>query len=386
MTVTEATDVLLVGGGVASVRCARALRRNRFDGPILMVGAEPTLPYNRPPLSKELLREDLADDLVLAEPEGWYVRRSIDLRLGTAVTALDVGARVATLADGARVRFDRCLLATGAEPRPLPVPGAERALTLRTLEDAHRLRSRAAAGSRAVIVGGGFIGVELAASLAARGVDATVVELSDQLWGGVLGPELSAWALDRLEQAGVRVLTGTAAEAVESAGARVAGRLLAADFVIVGVGVAPRDGLARDAGLEVDDGITADGRHETRAAGIFTAGDVARIDGRRVEHWHAARDGGERAAMAMLDMELPAPRTPWVFTEVAGWQLDVVGWAPAWDEVRRIGSGDRFALAYLVDGRVEQVAIVDSALPVEEARGLVERDAALEEFGALLRG
>ena len=377
---TERVDVLLVGGGVASVRCARTLRREGFDGRILIVGDERLPPYNRPPLSKELLRDDLPDELALAEPESWYKRRNIDLRLDTAVRDLDARARTATLADGTRIAFDKCLVATGAEPRVPRIPGAERALLLRTIEDARAIRAAARPGTRTVVIGGGFIGVEVASSLAALGVEVTVVELTDMLWSGSLGAELAAWARERLEGAGITVLTDSAADAIEADGVRVGDRLLQADFVIAGIGVVPRVRLAQAAGLEVGDGIVTDARHETSAPGIFAAGDVARTDGVRVEHWHAAREGGERAALAMHDRPLTAQRAPWVFSEVAGHQLDVVGIATEWDETRRLGDDDRFAIVHLAEGRVAQVAIVNGALPVEETRALVERGSGIADM------
>lgn len=372
--------MVLVGGGVTSVRCSRTLRRHGFAGSIALVGDERMPPYNRPPLSKELLRDDLPDEMALAEPEAWYARRDIDLRLKTAVRELDAEARTATLEDGTRIGFDKCLLATGAEPRVPRIPGAERALLLRTIEDARAIRAAARPGRRAVVIGGGFIGVEVASSLAALGVLVTVVELGGMLWSGSLGAELSLWARELLEASGVTIRTDSAASAIENDGVRVADRLLPADFVIAGIGVVPRVQLAQSAGLEVDNGIVTDARHQTSARGIFAAGDVARVDGIRVEHWHAAREGGERAALAMLDQPVTQRRAPWVFSEVAGHQLDVVGIASEWDDSRRIGDGDRFAVVQLARGRVVQVAIVDGALPVEETRAMVERGSGFAEI------
>lgn len=376
----ERVEVLLVGGGVASVRCARTLRRHGFGGRIVLVGDEATLPYNRPPLSKELLRDDLPDELALAESESWYARRGIDLRLDTAVRELDAGGRTATLDDGTRIAFDQCLLATGAEPRVPRIPGAERALLLRTIEDARAIRAAARPGTRAVVIGGGFIGVEVASSLATLGVEVTVVELSGMLWSGSLGAELASWARERLEGAGVTVLTDSSANAIEADRVRVGDRLIPADFVIAGIGVVPRVRLAQAAGLTVDDGIVTDTRHQTSTPKIFAAGDVARVDRLRVEHWHAAREGGERAALAMLGQPVTPQRAPWVFSEVAGQRLDVVGIATDWEEERRIGEGDRFAIAHLAGGRVAQVTIVNGAAPVEETRALVERGSGFAEF------
>lgn len=382
MRPTERIDVLLIGGGVASARCARTLRRHRFDGSILLVGAEPMLPYNRPPLSKELLRDDLPDELVLAEPDAWYERRSVDVRVEARVVDLDANAQVASFDDGTSIAFERCLLATGAEPRRLPIDGADNALLLRTMPDARAIRDRAeAAGARAAvtIIGGGFIGVEVASSLAALGLHPTILEMGDGLWGRQLGPELGEWAIARLRAAGIAVRLGARVTRLDEAGAWIGEERMAHAFSVAGIGVEPRIGLAQSAGLETDDGVVTDAEQRTDHPAIWAAGDVARVAGIRVEHWHAAREGGERAALGMLGLAVPPRRASWVFSEVAGHQLDIVGSAPAWDEVRWIGDDQRFALAYSSAGLVRQVAIVDAAVPVEEARALVEGGARLAD-------
>ena len=368
--------MLLVGGGVASVRCARSLRREGFDGRILLVGAEAALPYNRPPLSKELLRDDLPDELVLAEPERWYERRGVELLPAHRVIALDPDAGKANLDDGTVINFDRCLLATGARPRELSVDGGEHALLLRTLSDARRLRGRAiqaGAGARVTVIGGGFIGVEVASGLATLGLRPKILEMGERLWAGSLGDELDRWARGRLESAGVEVQFGAAVTRLTDEAAWVADERHDHAFTIAGIGVTPRTELAQTAGLAVDDGIETDADYRTSHPSVWAAGDVARIDGRRIEHWHAAREGGERAALSMLGKPLTSPRAPWVFSEVAGDLIDVVGWAPTWDETMKGGEGDRFWVAYLAEDRVIQLAVVNGATPVEEARRFVER-------------
>lgn len=370
-------DVLLIGGGVASVRCARMLRRRKFAGSILLVGDEPIAPYNRPPLSKELLRGEVAFELVAAEAESWYVRQRVDLLTDATVVSLDPDARLTSLADGSTVRFGQCLLATGASPRRPPIPGAAYAYLLRTLADAEAIRRHAQAGGRAVVVGGGFIGVEVAASLAAVGMRVTVLEMAPALWGGVLGPQLSDWAVDVLAASGVEVRTDVRATALESDAALLGGERLPADLLVAGVGVTPRAELASAAGLSVKDGVLTDERYRTSASWIFAAGDVARVAGRRVEHWHAAREGGEAVALAMLDEPASASRAPWVFSEFGGASLDVVGWAPRWDEARSFRDGR--LIAYLVDGRVAQFAIVNAVVSVEAARAFVQARPSLTE-------
>jgi 3-phenylpropionate/trans-cinnamate dioxygenase ferredoxin reductase subunit len=377
------TDVLLVGGGVASARCARTLRRRGFRGSILLVGDETALPYNRPPLSKEILRGEAPEELTAVEAPEWYARQRVEVITGVAVTKLDVRQRRVHLRDGGTYRFERCLIATGAEPRRPRVPGGEHPRTLRTLDDSIHIRSVAQAterGAPAVVIGGGFIGVEVAASLAGLGMQVTILEVAGGLWGGSLGEVISAWAQRRLEDVGVAIKLGARVERVAADGPTVAGEQLPAALMVTGVGVAPRTDLAAGAGLPVDDGVLLD-QTGAAAEGVFAAGDVARAphplaEGApiRVEHWHAARAGGELAALGMLGEPLPPARAPWVFSEFAGQMLDVIGWAPDRDEELTLGDpdGNRFAVAYLRGDRVAQLAVTNGFIAAEEARRFVE--------------
>jgi 3-phenylpropionate/trans-cinnamate dioxygenase ferredoxin reductase subunit len=364
-------DALLVGGGVAAARCARALRRGGFAGSILLVGDEPVPPYNRPPLSKELLRDEVPEELLLAEPRSWYERRDVELRLGLPATSLQPDARLVELADGTRLHYGNLLLATGAEPRRPPVE----AMLLRTIADARAIRDEAQPGRRAVVIGGGFIGVELAASLASRGAAVTIFELAPALWAGAFGGAVSDWALERLRAAGVEVRLGIGADTEDLAGA---------DLVLAGVGVEPRVVLAAAAGLEVDDGIAVDARQATSETGIYAAGDVARNRGRpRVEHWHAARESGERAGLAMLGVSVPPLPAPWIFSEFAGAKLDVLGIADRGDESAEVAPGVH---VWVRGGAVAQLAILDGAVPIDVARSLVDRGAPPDELAALTVG
>ncbi len=225
------------------------------------------------------------------------------------------------------------------------------------------------AGAQAVVIGGGFIGVEVASSLAARGLSVTLLERSPALWAGSLDERLSAWAVARLEEAGVTVRMSAPVSSIGPEGVSIADETLAADLVIAGVGVEPRVQLAREAGLEVEDGVVVDAGQRTSVAGIFAAGDMARPrDGLRVEHWHAARESGERAALAMLGQPVPAARAPWIFSEVAGVTVDVIGAATSGDDAVVHGG----VHAHVSGGRVVQVTIIDGAMEVEAARRLVE--------------
>lgn len=384
-------DVLLVGGGVASVRCARTLRRHGFIGTIVLVGDEASSPYNRPPLSKELLRGEVPDELVAVEPDRWYQRQGVELHTDVAVTELDAGEQLARFDDGSVVRYRSCLLAPGAEPRRPPIPGAEHAHLLRTVGDAASIRDaamRAGPGAAAAVIGGGFIGVEVTASLASHGLRVRLFELSPRLWAGSLGATLSDWAVERLQAAGVEVRLSTPVTALEGGALLVGDERWAAELIVAGVGVRPRTELAELAGLAVDNGIVVDAERHA-APGIFAAGDVASVphpasDGEllRVEHWHAAREGGEAAAIGILGEPVPVPRAPWVYTEFAGQLIDVVGWAPNPEEERVIGDigAASFAVATLVEGRVRQMAVVNGAIPVEAARALVETRPTADEL------
>ena len=382
------TDVLLVGGGVASARCARTLRRNGFAGSILLVGDEARVPYNRPPLSKELLRDDLPDELLAAEPPTWYERREIQIELGVRVQRLDADAGQATLAGGDTVRFDRLLLATGAQVRHLAIPGAETSLTLRTAEDARRLRAAALAageGAPVVIVGGGFIGLEVASSLASLGLRPTVVERADRLWAGTMGTELAAWATERLGEAGVELRLGATTTRIGPGEAWIGDERLPAAFVVVGVGVFPRVELAETAGLRIEDGVVVDGAQRTDHPAVWAAGDVARIEGSpRIEHWHAAREGGERAALSMLGLPVPTPPAPWVFSEIGATTIDVFGATVGWDEEAWLDDDHRL-LAYLGGGRVVGLAAIDGVLAPDVARRLIEAGSTSGDVAKALR-
>ena len=383
----RSVDVLLVGGGVASARCVRTLRRNGFDGSVLLVGAEERVPYNRPPLSKELLRDDLPDDLLAAEPMSWYERRSIELLLGASVERLDPDERVAIVRDGPAVQFERLLIATGAEVRRLEISGADRALMLRTADDARRLRAAAVAagaGAPVVIVGGGFIGLEVASSLATLGLRPIVVELAPTLWGGALGVELATWAATRLADAGVELRLGARTTRIDDGAVWIGDERLPAALVLVGVGVWPLVGIAEAAGLRIDDGIVVNGDQRTDQPQIWAAGDVARVEGHpRIEHWHAAREAGERAALSMLGLPVPDPPAPWVFSEIGGTTLDLIGAVDGGERETWLDA-DHTVLAYTRDERVVGLAGIDGGIAPEEARRLVKSVATVGEAVAAL--
>jgi 3-phenylpropionate/trans-cinnamate dioxygenase ferredoxin reductase component len=318
---------VIVGAGMAGGKAAETLREEGFDGRIVLVGAEPHRPYERPPLSKDYLRGE-GGMAWLQEDEGWYAQNDVELRTSANVEAIDPSASAVTLAGGERLEYDRLLLTTGAEPRRLPLDGADLdgVHLLRTVEDSDAIKTAFEAGGRMVVIGGGWIGCEVAASARQKGMDVTLVEPLELPLLRVLGPELGALYRDVHVDQGVEMLLGTGVEAIEGSGRaeRVRtsdGRTIDCAAVVVGIGVAPRTGLAEAAGLQVDNGILTDERLQTSAEGVFAAGDVANathpvFDRRvRVEHWANALEQGPAAARAMLGRDVRYDKVPYFFSD-----------------------------------------------------------------------
>ncbi len=341
------TDTLVVvGAGFAGAKAVETLREEGFGGRVVLVGDEPDRPYERPPLSKDYLRGEAERETIYVHAEDWYAARDVELRLGAGVTALDVGARSVELAGGERIAYDGLLLATGAEPKRLPIPGAELdgVLYLRSVADSDALRARLERGGSVVVVGGGWIGCEVAASARQSGLEVTVIEPQSLPLAGVLGPELGAVYRDIHADNGVRLRLGTGVSAFEGAGAvervRLAdGSAVDCDFVVVGVGVRPRTQLAERAGIAVGDGILVDERLATDAPGVFAAGDVASAlhpfygERVRVEHWATALEQGPHAARAMLGGTAPYEKLPYFFSDQYDVGMEYAGFARRWDRV-----------------------------------------------------
>ena len=336
----------IVGGGLAGAKAAETLRDEGFDGRVLLVGAETERPYERPPLSKEYLRGEAERATIYVHDESYYAEHEIELRLGRTASKLDVAARELTLDDGERIRYDSLLLATGAEPRRLELPGADLdgVRYLRSVTNSDALRDRFERARSVAVVGGGWIGCEVAAAARQRGLDVTLVEPLQVPLQRVLGDELGGFYRDVHVEHGVQVLTGVGVEAFEGGDAveRVVladGRRVDADLVVVGVGVRPRTQLAEEAGLAVDDGVLVDERLQTSASGVFAAGDVARArhpfyDATvRVEHWATALNQGPAAARSMLGGAEPYDRLPYFYSDQYDVGMEYTGWAQDWDRV-----------------------------------------------------
>ncbi|SFK57878.1 NAD(P)/FAD-dependent oxidoreductase [Geodermatophilus ruber] len=320
--------IVIVGAGLAGAKAAETLRDEGFDGPVVLVGAEHERPYERPPLSKQYLLGAAPRDGAYVHDAGWYAAHDVDLRTGVRATRLDPEGHRLALDTGEELGFTRLLLATGSVARRLPVPGAdlEGVRYLRTLADADRLRADLGDGGRqVVVVGGGWIGLEVAAAARTLGNAVTVVEPQPAPLLGVVGRELGGIFARLHRDHGVDVFTSTTVREVRGEG-RVAavvtdGLTLPADLVVVGVGAQPETRLAAEAGLEVADGVVTDARLQTSAPDVWAAGDVAASFspryGRqlRVEHWANALHAGPAAARAMLGRDVVHDRLPYFFTD-----------------------------------------------------------------------
>ena len=336
---------VIVGAALTGAKAAETLRDEGFDGRIVLIGAESERPYERPPLSKDYLRRETTDKPYVHD-EGFYEENEIELRTSTVVESIDRSGSDIVLADGKRIGFDRLLLATGAEPRRLNVPGGDLdgVLYLRDVADSDAIAERIEAGAKLVTIGAGWIGAEVAASARTKGCDVTIVERAALPLEHVLGPELGTIYRDIHADHGVELLANTALEGFDGSGAvesvRIAdGRSIDADFVVVGVGVAPRTGLAEAAGLDVRNGIVTTERLETSADGIYAAGDVANAlnplygDHIRVEHWANALHQGPAAARNMLGQDAPYDNVPYFFSDQYDVGMEYAGYATEWDEV-----------------------------------------------------
>ena len=360
--------IVIVGGGLAAGTAAAALRDAGYDGDVVLHAAEPHLPYERPPLSKGYLAGEAEADSMLVHPASWYAEHDVEVRTGSRVDRIDADAHTVT-ADGATEPFDRLLIATGASPRHLAAADESGAPVayLRTREDSDRLRSVLAPGHRIAILGGGFLGLEVAAAARTAGADVTVLEALDLPLLRVLGPEIGAVFADLHREHGVDLRLGAKVTGFDGDGRRA--RLTVdgsadvdADLLVVGIGASPDIALAEAAGLAVDNGILVDERMRTSHPDVFAAGDVARahhpVLGRsiRVEHWDNAIRQGRVAGSNMAGVEAAATDLPYFFTDQYDLGMEYVGdvGPDGYDEV--VVSGDlakRVFKAYWVsDGKV----------------------------------
>ncbi|WP_336204590.1 NAD(P)/FAD-dependent oxidoreductase [Nonomuraea sp. LPB2021202275-12-8] len=351
------TTYVIVGAGLAGAKAAQTLREEGFDGDIALIGVEAERPYERPPLSKDYLQGRSERDKIFVHPPGWYEDNGVDLRLGVRATRIDLDRHTVSLDNGTRQPYHKLLVATGATPRRLPGP----ALYLRTAADSDVLKERLAAGGRVIVVGAGWIGLEVAAAARLAGCEVTVVEPEPTPLHRVLGRELGDLFAALHRRHGVDVRLGTGAAEITGTGVRLSsGERLAADLVVVGIGAAPDVGLARDAGLDVGQGIRTDASLRASHPDVYAAGDVAEslnpLYGRRirVEHWANALHSGPAAARSMLGQDVVYDRVPYFYTDQYELGMEFSGDTAGYDEVVYRGSADdlEFVAYWLREGRV----------------------------------
>ncbi|MGY8662811.1 FAD-dependent oxidoreductase [Bradyrhizobium sp. UFLA05-109] len=361
--------IVIVGGGGAGFAAAEMLRREGFANAITMLSDEAAAPVDRPNLSKDYLAAQAPEDWMPLRPDAFYPDAGIDLRLNTSVVSIDPRGRNVQLADGTAVSFDRLLLATGAEPVRLQIPGADaqRVHTLRTLADSRAIIAAAGSAKRALVIGAGFIGLEVAAALRTRNLEVHVVAPEKRPMERVLGVQMGDFVRALHEEHGVVFhLQDTVVQMDGKRSVLKSGGTIETDMVVLGVGVRPRLSLAEQAGLATDRGVTVDAFLETSASGIFAAGDIARWpDPRsgtniRVEHWVVAERQGQTAARNMLGQRERFDAVPFFWSQHYDVPINYVGHAEQWDEIRIDGSiaGRDCLVEYRQKGRVLAVASI----------------------------
>jgi 3-phenylpropionate/trans-cinnamate dioxygenase ferredoxin reductase subunit len=382
-------DFLLIGGGMASANCAAELRKRGADGSVMLVGREPEPPYERPPLSKEYLRGEAQREDAHVNSASWYEENGVELRSGTNVMSLDPEARTAKLQGGEEVEFGKALLATGANVNILRVDGSalDRIHYLRAFGNSDNIRADAEKAKRVVLVGGSYIGCEVAASLTAKGTDCAIVMMEDVALSRTFGDDAGRYFHEMLESKGVEIHGGETLAAFEgddhaTAVVTESGLTVEGDCVVVGAGVKPDVMLAERAGLDVDNGILCDQTLQTSVEGIYAAGDVCNyesvIHGRRlrVEHWDVAMQQGQHAANGLMGESEPYEVVPYFFSDLADWaSLEYVGPAYEWDEEIWRGNRDsgEFAVFYLKDGKVAGCLSVERSEDLGHARDLLAK-------------
>lgn len=341
-TADEPGKIVILGGGAAGFAAAEMLRRSKYQGSIVMLSDDDAPPVDRPNLSKDYLAGKAPEDWIPLVSDSFYSEKGIDLRLKTKVAGIDPKSREVTLIGGGTVAYDRLLLATGAEPIRLPLPGSDQPHVhyLRTLTDCRAIIAGATAARRAVVLGASFIGLEVAASLRERGMDVHVVAPEKRPMERILGPQLGDLIRSLHEEHGVIFHLDNTASGIEGTRVKLAdGTTLEADLVVIGVGVRPRTQLAEAAGLKIDKGVVVDAYLETSTPGIFAAGDIARWpdihtgEAIRVEHWVVAERQGQTAARNMLGAREKFTSVPFFWSQHYDVPINYVGHAERWDEI-----------------------------------------------------
>lgn len=393
----RSVDYLLIGGGLASGNCARWLREEGADGPVLVVGREPDAPYNRPSLSKGYLTGTESKDDVLFRPAEWWGEQDIELMARTSVTGLDANERVVTLQSGDEIRFGQALVATGANVRRIRVDGSDLdgIHYLRTFGNLGAIRADAEQAQNVVLVGGSFIGTELAASLTSMGKRCSIVMLEEVTLERPFGREVGSFFHRVLTDHGVEIHGADELERFEGADGRVhkvvtkAGRDLPADMVVIGAGVMPDVSLAKAAGLDIGEsgGVKVSSRLEASCPDVYAAGDMAEYDsvvhGRslRIEHWDVAMNHGKTAALNMLGRHVDHEEIPYFFSDLADWaSMEYVGPGSGRVVVRGSMDDGNFTAFYLADdGSVTAALTVGRSDDLDAARRFIRGKSAPNE-------
>jgi 3-phenylpropionate/trans-cinnamate dioxygenase ferredoxin reductase component len=356
--------VVIAGGGLAAQRCAETLRRSGYDGRIRMICAEPHRPYDRPPLSKEVLLDERSDDMLSFRAGEWYEEQAVELMLGIRACALEPSRKLLSLSDGSQVTYGQLLIATGSRPRRMPMfDGYSNVASLRTLEDARALRAALAPGARLAVIGAGFIGQEVAGSASKAGVHTTIIEAAPTPLVNVLGASLGQWFASLHRSEGVDLRLSTQVRSVQGVGSVRSltlsdGSALECDHVLLGVGVEPELGWLQGSGFNLS-GVRTDANSRSEVPDIFAAGDVAAafdpILGGHVlgSHWEAAGRQGAQAAKAMLGLQPGRPVTTSFWTDLYDTRIQYLGHARLADDVSFDGDlhSRDFSATFLRDGR-----------------------------------
>jgi NADPH-dependent 2,4-dienoyl-CoA reductase/sulfur reductase-like enzyme/nitrite reductase/ring-hydroxylating ferredoxin subunit len=382
---TPPVSVVIVGGGAAGVAALEMLRRQGYAGPITMISADADPPVDRPNLSKDYLAGEAEEDWIPLWPDSFYAEQKIEMLLNRRVTAIDTARRIVRMDDGSERSYGALLLATGADPVRLPIPGADgsNVLLLRSFADSRAIVERTAQAKQVVVVGASFIGLEVAASLRARGIAVDVVAPESMPLERVLGADVGRYVRSLHEAQGVRFHLGQTVTGVKGRTVTLSGGgTLDADFVVMGVGVRPAVSVAEQAGLTMDRGIAVNEYLETSAPGVFAAGDVARWpdphtgDRIRVEHWVVAQRQGQTAARNILGARERFDAVPFFWSKHYDTSIKYIGHAEKWDDVRVEGSVDAgdCSVSYLRGGRTLAVATIGRNRENLEAEVRMERD------------
>lgn len=398
MAEVQAEDIVIVGASLAGMRAAQALRDDGYDGRLTIVGAETHLPYDRPPLSKQLLLGPGPPEPQWLEEPGEMLALA-NWRLGVRATALDGAHREVHLDTGERLRYGRLLIATGAVPRSIPAtPPFAGIHLLRTFEDCEAIRKGFDRGARVAVVGGGFIGSEVAAAARSRGLDVTLIEALPQPLARVLGPAIGVACTELHRQHGVEVLTGVGVAGFEGDGGRVTGvrladgRVVPADLVVVGIGVTPATGWLEGSGIDLRDGVVCDQMCESSIPGVFAAGDIARWhnplfdEEMRVEHWTNAVEQGMAAAANMLRpaaSRIPFAPVPYVWSDQYDVNIRIAGRVGPGHEVRVVlGSVESLSFTAIYGQADRLTGVLTFGMPMRPLnvyRRLVEQRTSWDE-------